>query len=52
MVRSLRLVQSDEFAVILLERIYAGISGFETAKLIRGELRSRHTQSFFLPPRH
>ena len=45
---ALRRVQSDEFAVILLDVLMPGISGFETAKLIRENDRSRHTPIIFL----
>src|ERR1700722_7841276 len=44
-------VQSDEFAVVLLDVLMPGISGFETAKLIRGQDRSRHTPIIFLTAR-
>ena len=45
---ALQRVQSDEFAVVLLDVLMPGISGFETAKLIRGQDRSRHTPIIFL----
>src|SRR4030081_3008935 len=45
---ALRRVQSDEFAVVLLDVLMPGISGFETAKLLRGQDRSRHTPIIFL----
>src|SRR5690242_13480414 len=45
---ALQRVQSDEFAVILLDVLMPGLSGFETAKLIRGNNRSRHTPIIFL----
>jgi PAS domain S-box-containing protein len=41
-------VQADDFAVVLLDVIMPGISGFETAKLIRGHDRSRHTPIIFV----
>ena len=41
-------MQSDEFAVVLLDVLMPGISGFETARLIRGNERSRHTPIIFL----
>ena len=45
---ALQRVQSDEFAVVLLDVLMPGISGFETAKAIRGDDRSRHTPIIFL----
>jgi PAS domain S-box-containing protein len=45
---ALRRVESDEFAVVLLDVLMPGISGFETAKLIRRQDRSRHTPIIFL----
>ena len=45
---ALQRVQSDEFAVVLLDVLMPGISGFETAKAIRGQERSRHTPIIFL----
>ncbi len=41
-------VKADEFAVVLLDVLMPGISGFETAKLIRRQDRSRHTPIIFL----
>lgn len=41
-------VMADEFAVILLDVLMPGISGFETAKAIRGREQSRHTPIIFL----
>lgn len=41
-------ILSDEFAVVLLDVHMPGISGFETAKLIRGRNRSRHIPIIFL----
>ncbi len=41
-------VKTTEFAVILLDVLMPGISGFETAKAIRGHERSRHTPIIFL----
>lgn len=45
---ALRCLESDDFAVVLLDVLMPGISGFETAKLIRGKERSRHTPIIFL----
>src|SRR4051812_45354164 len=45
---ALRLVRSEEFAVVLLDVLMPGISGFETAKLIRSQARSRHTPIILL----
>ena len=41
-------VRADDFAVVLLDVLMPGIGGFETARLIRGEDRSRHTPIIFL----
>src|SRR5579871_3933258 len=41
-------VQVDDFAVILLDVRMPGLSGFDTATLIRGQHRSRHTPIIFL----
>ncbi len=41
-------VQVDDFAVILLDVRMPGLSGFDTAALIRGQPRSRHTPIIFL----
>jgi len=41
-------LQTDEFAVILLDVLMPGMSGFETAKHIRASDRSRHTPIIFL----
>ena len=38
-----RRAQADDFAVVLLDVLMPGISGFETAKLIWGQDRTRHT---------
>jgi PAS domain S-box-containing protein len=38
----------DDFAVVLLDVQMQGLDGFETAKLIRGRPRSRHTPIIFL----
>jgi PAS domain S-box-containing protein len=45
---ALERILSDEFAVVLLDVHMPGISGFETAKLIRGRNRSRHIPIIFL----
>jgi PAS domain S-box-containing protein len=42
-----RLLDQD-FAVVLLDVQMSGLDGFETAKLIRGHERSRHTPIIFL----
>src|SRR4051812_19378258 len=38
----------DDFAVILLDVQMRGLDGFQTARLIRGLERSRHTPIIFL----
>jgi PAS domain S-box-containing protein len=38
----------DDFAVVLLDVQMQGLDGFDTAKLIRGRPRSRHTPIIFL----
>lgn len=45
---ALELVKKDDFAVVLLDVIMPGTSGFETAKLLRRNERSRHTPIIFL----
>jgi PAS domain S-box-containing protein len=40
--------RSEDFAVILLDVVMPGIDGFETAKLIRSNARSRFTPIIFL----
>ena len=45
---ALERVEAEEFAVVLLDVLMPGISGFETAKLIRADERSRHTPIIFL----
>ena len=44
----LERVRSEDFAVVLLDVLMPGTSGFETARLIRSEARSRHTPIIFL----
>ncbi|HEX4614140.1 MAG TPA: PAS domain S-box protein [Urbifossiella sp.] len=45
---ALERVEAQEFAVVLLDVLMPGISGFETARAIRGHERSRHTPVIFL----
>lgn len=45
---ALRRVLKHDFAVILLDVRMPGMDGFETARLIRGRGRSRHTPIIFL----
>lgn len=45
---AIQKVQSDDFAVILLDVMMPGIGGFEAAKFIRGHERSQHTPIIFL----
>jgi PAS domain S-box-containing protein len=45
---ALQCVRENDFAVILLDVLMPGLSGFETARLIRAEHRSRHTPIIFL----
>ena len=45
---ALQKLLADNFAVILLDVLMPGLNGFETAKLIRGRQRSRHTPILFL----
>src|SRR5687767_15066551 len=45
---ALQHVQTNEFAVILLDVLMPEMSGFETAKRIRDLERSRHTPIIFL----
>jgi PAS domain S-box-containing protein len=45
---ALRLLQGQEFAVVLLDVQMDGLDGFATARLIRGRERSRHTPIIFL----
>jgi PAS domain S-box-containing protein len=41
-------VNAQEFAVVLLDVRMPGLSGFDTAKIIRADERSRHTPIIFL----
>lgn len=43
-----RLEQTDSFAVILLDINMPGVSGFDTARLIRTRTRTQHTPIIFL----
>ena len=45
---ALRLLLEEDFAAVLLDVQMRGLDGFETAKLIRGRDRSRHTPIIFL----
>jgi signal transduction histidine kinase len=45
---ALRLLLRDDYAVILLDVQMAGLDGFQTARLLRGQERSRHTPIIFL----
>jgi PAS domain S-box-containing protein len=45
---ALRGMLTQEFAVVLLDVFMPGMSGFETARLIRGSERFRHTPIIFL----
>ncbi len=45
---ALERLKAEEFAVVLLDVLMPGISGFETARLIRADDRSRHTPIIFL----
>jgi PAS domain S-box-containing protein len=45
---ALRLLLDRDFAAVLLDVRMPGLDGFETAKLIRGRERSRHTPIIFL----
>src|SRR5579884_4139946 len=45
---ALRVLVDRDFAVILLDVQMHGLDGFETARLIRGRDRSRHTPIIFL----
>src|SRR5262249_4503579 len=45
---ALRLLEGHDFAGVLLDVRMQGLDGFETARLIRGQERSRHTPIIFL----
>jgi signal transduction histidine kinase len=45
---ALRLLQEEDFAVILLDVQMRGLDGFATARLIRARERSRHTPIIFV----
>src|SRR5438874_8688309 len=45
---ALQRAQAEDFAVILLDVLMPGMSGFETAEQIRGNDRSRHIPIIFL----
>jgi PAS domain S-box-containing protein len=45
---ALRLLAQQDFAVVLLDVRLPGLDGYDTAKLIRGRERSRHTPIIFL----
>ncbi|HLJ93383.1 MAG TPA: response regulator [Gemmataceae bacterium] len=46
--QALRRLLMEDFAVVLLDVQMHGLDGFETAKLIRGREKSRHTPIIFL----
>jgi PAS domain S-box-containing protein len=46
--KALELLRDQEFAVVLLDVLMPGLSGFETARLIRKHPRSPHTPIVFL----
>jgi PAS domain S-box-containing protein len=46
--QALQYAQTEEFAVVLLDVIMPGMSGFETARRLREDARSGHTPIIFL----
>src|SRR5204863_8700810 len=46
--QALRLLGAVVFAVVLLDLRLPGLDGFQTARLVRGRERSRHTPVIFL----
>src|SRR4051794_39482583 len=45
---AIRRARAEEFAVILLDVRLPGLGGFDTAKVIRADGRTRHTPILFL----
>ncbi len=45
---ALERLKAEEFAVVLLDVLMPGMSGFDTARAIRADERSRHTPIIFL----
>src|SRR4051794_40177370 len=45
---ALERAQAGDFAVVLLDVLMPGIGGFETARRLRADERSRHTPVIFL----
>jgi PAS domain S-box-containing protein len=45
---ALRRLEDDDFAVVLLDVQMPGLDGFEAAKIIRSQKRSRHTPIIFI----
>jgi PAS domain S-box-containing protein len=45
---ALRLLADHDFAVVLMDVRMPGLDGFETAKLVRSQERSRHTPIIFI----
>jgi PAS domain S-box-containing protein len=45
---ALRLLEQEDFAVVLLDLNMPGMDGFATARAVRGQERSRHTPIIFL----
>src|SRR5947209_13113699 len=46
--RALRCLLDQDFAAVILDVRMRGLDGFETARLIRGRERSKHTPIIFL----